>query len=211
MTPKASHPTGAASAASPGVAVPATVHYNDSTPPVRAKFPQLGTAMAFLPHISGVMASKYCYVFSVENTTNYLVRAMFPTSDLTAKAPYNNISLAGYITRFYFTADSTFVSAVELNQVETQTVQLVVTPLDATMYICFIPLEDRSSMPAISSIELRPLPHQIYLKDRNVSSSGASAPATVTSRCNSGFGTTYLMTVSRLNFGASESAPTMRY
>ncbi|KAG6549813.1 hypothetical protein Mapa_008794 [Marchantia paleacea] len=79
---------------------------------------------------------------------------------------------------------------------------MVVTSLDQNLYICLVPLEDRSSMPAISSLELRPLGKKLY------SRGGAQAASNVDS--SSKLQTTYLMTVSRWNFGGDESLPAVR-
>ncbi|KAL2652613.1 hypothetical protein R1flu_020741 [Riccia fluitans] len=197
-----------------GVIVPATAALDAETSKTLANAELVKTATVFLPGVDGISPSKYCYVVRVENSTNYLVRAMFPNRNLTANDPKLGIDLDGYSTRFYFTVDSTFISTIELDPVAPKTVELVVTPLDENMYICLVPLEDRSSMPAISTIELRPLPTALYLSGRELTTSGSSQdPANQGSvpRGNTGLRTSYLMTVSRLNFGGDTSMPPLRY
>ncbi|KAL2612576.1 hypothetical protein R1flu_024268 [Riccia fluitans] len=118
--------------------------------------------------------------------------------------------------RFYFTVDSTLIATIELAPILPKTVALVVTPLDKNMYICFAPLEDRSSMPAVSTIELRPLPIELYLEGRQeIQTAGITngwgdvvPPQAIG---NTGLRTSYLITVSRLNFGGNISLPPIRY
>ncbi|KAL3684453.1 hypothetical protein R1sor_002475 [Riccia sorocarpa] len=192
------------------VAVPATVTLDAEAMKTLANAERLNTAMVFRPQVDGIGPSKYCYVVPVQNSTNYLVRAMFPNSNLAAKD--QNIDLSSYNKRFYFTVDSTFISTIELDPVATKTIELVVTPLDENMYICLVPLEDRSSMPAISTIELRPLPDALYLSGRELTSSGNTDSSSDNQpRGNTGLRTSYLITVSRVNFGGDTSVPPIRY
>ncbi|KAL3684451.1 hypothetical protein R1sor_002473 [Riccia sorocarpa] len=200
------------------VAVPATMTLDKKTKETLANAELVETAMVFRPGVEGLSPSKYCYAVPVQNATDYLVRAVFPSSNLIARDP--NIDLTSYrhITRFYFTVDSTFISTIDLDPVAPKTVELVVTPLDRTMYICFVPLEDRSSMPAVSTIELRPLPDPLYQAGRAGTGTSDFGPL-----CNSepnpengapgntGRRASYLLTVSRLNFGGNTSAPPIRY
>ncbi|KAL3684365.1 hypothetical protein R1sor_002387 [Riccia sorocarpa] len=192
--------------ANEGVAVPALVSLNDSTLSSRNNPDQLKTAMAFIPGRSS--RSKICYNFTVNrtdvNSTSYLLRAMFPSSNLTANVKnQENVPLDIYGTRFYFTVDSTFISTIDLIPSESQTLELVVPTLDTSLYACLVPLEDRSSMPAISSLELRPLSQSLYPR---ASANGMSNTVDSTE-----VKTTYLMLVSRLNFGANASRPAVRY
>ncbi|KAL3684368.1 hypothetical protein R1sor_002390 [Riccia sorocarpa] len=189
-----------------GVAVPALVNLNDSTAEFRNNPEQMKTAMAFLP--GRALRSKYCYNLPVThtslNSTSYLLRAMFPSRNLTANVPNpESIPLNIYGTRFYFTVDSTFVSTIDLDPVEPQTLELVVTSLDRTMHVCLVPLEDRSSLAAISSIELRPLSQTLYPRASVNGQSNTAGNIRVQS--------TYLILVSRLNFGGVASAPAIRY
>ncbi|KAL3684443.1 hypothetical protein R1sor_002465 [Riccia sorocarpa] len=190
------------------VAVPATTTLDEKTSKTLANAELVKTAMVFRPGVEGISPSKYCYVVKVQNATNYLVRAIFPSSNLTARD--SNIDLTRYNTRFYFTVDSTFISTIDLDPVAPKTVELVVTPLDTNMYICFVPLEDRSSMPAVSTIELRPLPDSLYLNDRVYGSASGTTTDEV-APANTGRRTSYLLTVSRLNFGGNTSMPPIRY
>ncbi|KAL2612546.1 hypothetical protein R1flu_024238 [Riccia fluitans] len=196
------------------VAVPATVTLDNDNLKTLANANLVQTAMVFLPRVNGISPSKYCYVVGVRNTTNYLVRVMFPPRNLTANDP--SIDLSRYTSRFYFTVDSTFIATIELAPVLPKTVELVVTPLDKNMYICLIPLEDRSSMPAVSTIELRPLPNELYLQGRQeiqtadiTNEQGDVVPPKAVG--NTGLRTSYLITVSRLNFGGNISLPPIRY
>lgn len=183
------------------MAARANVSYENELAPSQDNAKQLKTAAVFRPGISA--RSKYCYKFTVEydnfTSNNYLVRAMFPSSALASFQI--DVPLNTYGTRFYFTVDSTFISTIDLNASSPQTVEVVVTPLDTNMYICLVPLEDKSSMPAISSLELRPLKSSTYFR--------ASAASNVVG--DTKLQTTYLMTVNRWNFGGDESLPAVRY
>ncbi|KAL2652598.1 hypothetical protein R1flu_020726 [Riccia fluitans] len=196
------------------VAVPATVTLDKDTLKTLANADLVQTARVFLPRVNSISLSKYCYVVGVRNTTNYLVRVMFPPRNLTANDP--SIDLSRYTSRFYFTVDSTLIATIELAPVLPKTVELVVTPLDKNMYICLVPLEDRSSMPAVSTIELRPLPNELYLEGRREIQTADiinDQGDLVTPRAagNTGLRTSYLITVSRLNFGGNISLPPIRY
>ncbi|PTQ26545.1 hypothetical protein MARPO_1026s0001 [Marchantia polymorpha] len=121
---------------------------------------------------------------------NYLLRATFPSSNLITKATNakgDEVSLSTYSKRFYFTVDSTYISTIELLENQSQILELVITAFDKVVYVCLVPLEDRSSMPAISALELRPFAVGMY------------------PRVDSGMLklsiTTYFLTVARLNFG----------
>ncbi|KAL3684454.1 hypothetical protein R1sor_002476 [Riccia sorocarpa] len=202
-----------------GFAVSAIVNVDETNATILSNAEQLKTAMVFLPVAMvfdpgashgnrgrNFSRSKYCYVINVTyddskpDSTDYLIRAMFPTKNLTAASTGQELNKFG--TRFYLTVDSTFVATIELDPLKPQTIELKVTPIDTSMYICLVPLEDRSSMPAISSLELRPLPGQLY------NSTGGGDP-------NSGSDyiaqTTYFMTISRLSFGGNVSLPPLRY
>ncbi|KAL3684445.1 hypothetical protein R1sor_002467 [Riccia sorocarpa] len=193
------------------VAVPATMTLDEKTKERLANAELVKTAMVFRPGVEGLSPSKYCYVVQVQNGTDYLVRVVFPSSNLTARDPNIDLTSFRYITRFYFTVDSTFISTIDLDPVAPKTVELFVTPLDRTMYICFVPLEDRSSMPAVSTIELRPLLDSLYQQDRTTSSSGSDINPKKVAPGNTGRRASYLLTVSRLNFGGNTSAPPIRY
>ncbi|KAG6548426.1 hypothetical protein Mapa_009913 [Marchantia paleacea] len=188
-----------------GVAIRANVSLDSARAASRDNAEQLKTAMVFVP---GAMSkSKYCYNLTVShndrNSTDYLVRAMFPSSNLTAVGvDAVDVPLNVYGTRFYFTVDSTFVSTIDLDPRESTTVELVVSSLDESLYICLVPLEDRSSMPAISSLELRPLNGTLYSKRSSAQSNTGSTTKLQSS---------YLMTIARLNFGGDESSPAVRY
>ncbi|KAG6553507.1 hypothetical protein Mapa_004419 [Marchantia paleacea] len=186
-----------------GTAIAARVELDDAEPSSRDNAEQQKTALAFIPDHKS--RSKYCYNLNVSynafNSTNYLVRAIFPSSNLTA-LDSANVSLNVYGTRFYFTVDSTFVKTIDLDPFKSQIVELVVTPLDWKIFICLVPLEDRSSMPAISSLELRRLSGNLYDRRSDTQANTAS---------DSRLQTTYLITVSRLNFGGEEDLPAVRY
>ncbi|KAL3684438.1 hypothetical protein R1sor_002460 [Riccia sorocarpa] len=190
------------------VAVPATVALDDQTVKTLANGNLVKTAMVFRPRVDGIMPSKYCYGVGVKNITNYLVRVTFPTSNLTANDP--SIDLSRYNKRFYFAVDATFIATIELDPVAPKTIELVVTPLDEKMHICFVPLEDRSSMPAVSTIELRPLPRDLYHDGRGAKSGGASL-LNQPRVGNTDVLATSLITISRLNFGGNISEPPIRY
>ncbi|BFI03553.1 hypothetical protein MPTK1_1g05055 [Marchantia polymorpha subsp. ruderalis] len=183
------------------VAVRARVRLNSARPEAQDNAEQLKTAMVFVP---GARAkSKYCYNLTVAHdattSTDYLVRAMFPSRALTAEG---NVPLDAYGSRFYFTVDSTFVSTIDLDPSEATTVEMVVSSLDTNLLVCLVPLEDRSSMAAISSLELRPLNGTLY-SNRG---SAKSNTGTTTKMQSS-----YLVTVARFNFGGNESSPSVRY
>ncbi|KAL2652612.1 hypothetical protein R1flu_020740 [Riccia fluitans] len=203
-----------------GFAISATVNLDDknATSLDLDNAQQLQTAMVFVPvaivswypgaslgRNRSFSRSKYCYVLNVtynENnpgSSDYLVRAMFPSKNLTA---FTGQELNKFGTRFYLTVDSTFVATIELDPVKPQTIELKVTPIDVSMYICLVPLEDRSSMPAISSLELRPLPVELYNSTDSCDPNSGSDPTSQT---------TYFMTISRLNFGGNFSLPALRY
>lgn len=184
------------------VAVRARVRLNSARPEAQDNAEQLKTAMVFVP---GARAkSKYCYNLTVAHdattSTDYLVRAMFPSRALTAAE--GDVPLDAYGSRFYFTVDSTFVSTIDLDPKEATTVEMVVSSLDTNLFVCLVPLEDRSSMAAISSLELRPLNGTLY-SNRG---SAESNTGTTTKMQSS-----YLVTVARFNFGGNESSPSVRY
>ncbi|KAL3686779.1 hypothetical protein R1sor_013088 [Riccia sorocarpa] len=194
-----------------GVAIRASVALNDTPAAVatRDNADQLNTAMVFLPGLAA--RSKYCYTFQMPtaetiNTTSYLIRAMFPSRSLKAMDP--EVDLTIYGTRFYFTLDSTVITLVDLDKEQTQTIELVVNPLDYLMFICLVPLEDRSSMAAISSLEVRPLSDYWYPRGN----APGNAPSTIKNGQDAkSKRTTYLITVSRLNFGGNVSSRSLRF
>ncbi|OAE26174.1 hypothetical protein AXG93_1157s1000 [Marchantia polymorpha subsp. ruderalis] len=171
----------------------ADVQYNESSPSV-PNDEQLKTALVFLPN--QMTRSKFCYNLPIafnatEGSRNYLLRAMFPSQNLTV----NGKALSGYATRFYLTVDSTYITTIQLLPSIPQTIELVVSSLDDKFYVCLVPLEDKSSMPAISTLELRPFNPDTY--DR----SGQSKEKQQSS---------YLMLVDRYDFGGildTESPP----
>ncbi|KAL2628713.1 hypothetical protein R1flu_013399 [Riccia fluitans] len=188
-----------------GVAIRTSVGLDESKASTRDNADQLKTAMAFLPGRS--LRSKYCYVFIMPlqhsyNTSNYLVRVMFPSKNLKAMDVDEDLTIYG--KRFYFTVDSTVISVVDLDKEDTQTIELVVNSLDDVLYICLVPLEDRSSMAAISTIEIRPMAEDWYYRDTNAKSS-------VNMQGNKRMRTSYLITVVRLNFGGNISSPSVRF
>ncbi|KAL3676275.1 hypothetical protein R1sor_026223 [Riccia sorocarpa] len=181
-----------------GVAIRANVTLNSSTAAFESREnpEQMKTARVFLPGRSP--RSKYCYTIPMPlpgvNATNYLVRAMFPSKNLSAMG----VDLTTYGTRFYFTLDSTVISLVELDNEDTQTIELIVNSLDEVMYICLVPLEDRSSMAAISSLELRPLPENRYRDGDASQRVNNNVGGNATQRYR-----TYFITVTRPNFGGN--------
>ncbi|KAL3684455.1 hypothetical protein R1sor_002477 [Riccia sorocarpa] len=177
---------------------------------------QLKTAMAFLPGRSS--RSKYCYILNVSTSNanmstsngNYLLRAMFPSKNLVPRnSEDKEEDLMSYGSRFYFTVDSTVITTITLRDVEPQTVELVITSLDDLIDVCLVPLEDRSSMAAISSLELRPLSSELYADGRDGSSADGAGQSNSANDGN--LPSTYLMTVSRLNFGGNISSPSVRF
>ncbi|KAG6546476.1 hypothetical protein Mapa_012025 [Marchantia paleacea] len=174
----------------------ADVQYNEISPSV-PNGEQLKTALVFLSIQPS--RSKFCYNLPIafnetEGSRNYLLRAMFPSKNLTR----NGNALPGYTTRFYLTVDSTYITTIELLPSTPQTIELVVSSLDDKFYVCLVPLEDKSSMPAISTLELRPFNPGTYgrtgqSKDKQQSS--------------------YLMLVDRLDFGGKldTESPPLRY
>ncbi|BBN15152.1 hypothetical protein MPTK1_6g17470 [Marchantia polymorpha subsp. ruderalis] len=119
---------------------------------------------------------------------------MFPSQNLTV----NGTALSGYTTRFYLTVDSTYITTIELLPSIPQTIELVVSSLDDKFYVCLVPLEDKSSMPAISTLELRPYYPDTYGR------SGQSKDKQQSS---------YLMLVDRFDFGGilDFESPPLRY
>ncbi|KAL3701686.1 hypothetical protein R1sor_019708 [Riccia sorocarpa] len=184
-----------------GVTTTARATLNVSAPVENEE--RLKTALVFLPreaasHSAISRRSKFCFNLSVDynatgSSTNYLLRAMFPTSSLVVNDTNGkNIPVAAFSTRFYFTVDSTYIATVELDQTLPQTIELVISSLSDVLYVCLVPLEDGSSMPAISTLELRPLVNftQLYNRGTETASRGIAVQ------------TTYLMTISRQNFGS---------
>ncbi|KAL3691826.1 hypothetical protein R1sor_005477 [Riccia sorocarpa] len=97
-----------------GVITTANVTLNVSGQVYNAE--QLKTALIFLPMArdsSRTQRSKFCFNFSVEYNTSgevgyYVLRAMFPSSNLSAKDPEGKlIPVDDYSKRFYFSVDST--------------------------------------------------------------------------------------------------------
>ncbi|BBN15158.1 hypothetical protein Mp_6g17520 [Marchantia polymorpha subsp. ruderalis] len=178
------------------VIITADVNYNESSPSL-PNGEQLKTALVFLP--IQMTRSKFCYNLPIafnatEGSRNYLLRVMFPSQNLTV----NGTALSGYATRFYLTVDSTYITTIELLPSMPQTIELVVSSMDNRFYVCLVPLEDKSSMPAISTLELRPFNPDSYGR------TGQSKEKQQSS---------YLMLVDRLDFGGildTESAP-LRY
>ncbi|OAE22718.1 hypothetical protein AXG93_755s1000 [Marchantia polymorpha subsp. ruderalis] len=174
----------------------ADVYYNESSPSV-PNDEQLKTALVFLPIQK--TRSKFCYDLpnafnATEGSRNYLLRAMFPSQNLTL----NGNTLSGYATRFYLTVDSTYITTIELLPSMPQTIELVVSSLDDKFYVCLVSLEDKSSMPAISTLELRPLDPDTY---------GRSGQSTDKQQSS------YLMLIDRLDFGGTldTESPPLRY
>lgn len=176
-----------------GVLISASVLPEPSTSPVNNS-ESLKDASVFYP-IGRIPRSKFCYNLPIFNSQtkepmNYLLRATFPSSNLITKATNakgDEVSLSTYSKRFYFTVDSTYISTIELLENQSQILELVITAFDAVVYVCLVPLEDRSSMPAISALELRPFAVGMYPR---VDSGMLKLPIT-----------TYFLTVARLNFG----------
>ncbi|OAE30147.1 hypothetical protein AXG93_4295s1000 [Marchantia polymorpha subsp. ruderalis] len=178
------------------VIITADVYYNESSPSV-PNDEQLKTALVFLPIRK--TRSKFCYDLpnafnATEGSRNYLLRAMFPSQNLTL----NGTALSGYATRFYLTVDSTYITTIELLPSMPQTIELVVSSLDEKFYVCLVPLEDKSSMPAISTLELRPFDPETY---------GRTGQSTDKQQSS------YLMLVHRLDFGGTldTESPPIRY
>ncbi|BBN15022.1 hypothetical protein MPTK1_6g16340 [Marchantia polymorpha subsp. ruderalis] len=184
------------------VIITADVYYNESSPSV-PNDAQLKTALVFLP-IQNLTRSKFCYNLpnafnATEGSRNYLLRAMFPSQNLTL----NGNALSGIATRFYFTVDSTYITTIELLPSMPQTIELVVSSLDDKFYVCLVPLEDKkSSMPAISTLELRPFNPDTYGR------TGQS-----TDKQHEIARLSYLMLVDRLDFGGilDNESPPLRY
>ncbi|KAL2641554.1 hypothetical protein R1flu_009141 [Riccia fluitans] len=124
--------------------------------------------MVFFPGASdhaGTPRSKFCYelpvIFSsTEAPVNYLFRATFPSSNFSGAAINWNTSS----TRFYYSVDSTYIATIELQDESSQTTELIVSPLDTALYVCLIHVdpEDKRSMAAFSSLELRHLDQGMY-------------------------------------------------
>ncbi|BBN00463.1 hypothetical protein MPTK1_1g29440 [Marchantia polymorpha subsp. ruderalis] len=175
------------------VLINASVNLEPSTSPVD-NGESLKDASIFYP-TGPIPRSKFCYDlpifnYSTEEPRNYLLRATFPSSNLTTEATNakgDNVSLSTYSMRFYFTVDSTYISTIELQENQPQILELVITAFEAEVYVCLVPLEDRSSMPAISALELRPFALGMYPR--------------VDSGMLKDSITTYFLTVARLNFG----------
>ncbi|BBN00474.1 hypothetical protein Mp_1g29480 [Marchantia polymorpha subsp. ruderalis] len=171
------------------VLINASVLLEPSTSPV-VNAESLKDASVFYP-IGSIPRSKFCYNLPIFYyltlwPRNYLLRATFPSSNLTTKG--DNVSLMStYSMRFYFTVDSTYISTIELQENQPQILELVITAFDKMVYVCLVPLEDRSSMPAISALELRPFEVGMYPR--------------VDSGMLKDSITTYFLTVARLNFG----------
>ncbi|BBN15164.1 hypothetical protein MPTK1_6g17540 [Marchantia polymorpha subsp. ruderalis] len=176
------------------VIITADVYYNESSVSV-PNGEQLKTALVFLP--IQMTRSKFCYLLPInatEGSRNYLLRAMFPSQNLTV----NGTALSGYATRFYLTVDSTYITTIELLPSMPRIIELVVSSMDDRFYVCLVPLEDKSSMPAISTLELRPFYPDTYGR------SGQSKDKQQSS---------YLMLVDRLDFGGilDFESPPLRY
>ncbi|OAE36012.1 hypothetical protein AXG93_4554s1000 [Marchantia polymorpha subsp. ruderalis] len=179
----------------------ADVQYNESSPSV-PNGEQLKTALVFLPN--KMTRSKFCYTLPIafsetEGSRNYLLRAMFPSKNLTLKGK----ALSGFATRFYLTVDSTYITTIQLLPSIPQTIDLVVSSLDDKFYVCLVPLEDKSSMPAISTLELRPY-NPTSAKSDTYGRSGQSKEKQQSS---------YLMLVDRFDFGGilEAESPALRY
>ncbi|KAL2622268.1 hypothetical protein R1flu_002473 [Riccia fluitans] len=188
---------------------------------------QLETARVFYPggpDDNRIPRSKYCYRLPVNITENeteaprsYLLRATFPSRNLTAAV--DGRALNGlFSTRFYFSVDSTYVATIELYEDLPQFIELIIDPLSnnrqenidadvpsnsSVVYVCLVPLEDRSSMPAISALELRPFDAGMYIRSYERLTSG---PPGRKSQQGS-----YLMLMNRTNFGGNLSLPSVRY
>ncbi|KAG6553526.1 hypothetical protein Mapa_004439 [Marchantia paleacea] len=204
------HLQAAEALASEKVAIKANVHLGASTSPVD-NADRLKTAMVFYPGNPGrVGRSKYCYNLPITDynssgdSKNYLLRVTFPSRNLTTTAVDHDekpISLTSSSARFYLTVDSTYIMTVDLHPFEPQIVELIITAFDYEVYVCLVPLEDRSSMPAISALELRPCFQGMY--SRSLQSTSATNGRMLI--------TTYMMTVARLNFGGDTSLPSLRF
>ncbi|KAL3691794.1 hypothetical protein R1sor_005445 [Riccia sorocarpa] len=190
------------------ITVKAKVALQTTTPVDNAR--QLETAMVFYPETRGgsrTPRSKFCYSLDVvdfDDSTqaprNYLLRATFPSRNLTA---LDGRSLNLFSTRFYFAVDSTYIATVELYEDRPQFIEMIIIPLGDVVYTCLVPLEDRSSMPAISALELRPLDIGMYSRSYQEGISGPSGRNSLQG--------SYLMLVNRTNFGANPSLPAVRY
>ncbi|KAL3687478.1 hypothetical protein R1sor_013787 [Riccia sorocarpa] len=186
------------------ITIRASVRLEGTNPVDNAE--QLKTAMVFYPaNPSGVPRSKYCYRLPVyfnqsEKPRYFLLRATFPSRLL---QPISlEVDLNRYSTRFYFSVDSTYVATIDLYEHEEQNIELVIAPLSDTVYVCLVPLEDRSSMPAISALELRPL-GSLYPRSYDERTGGTYGPNSLQA--------SYLVVISRFNFGGDPSSPSLRY
>ncbi|KAL3687490.1 hypothetical protein R1sor_013799 [Riccia sorocarpa] len=188
------------------VTVKASVRLGSTGPVDNAE--QLKTAMVFYPGNPSpfsVPRSKFCYSLPVyfnqsEKPRNFLLRATFPSRQLQPVSLEVDLSL--YSTRFYFSVDSTYVATIDLYEHEEQNIELIIVPLSDTVYVCLVPLEDRSSMPAISALELRPIDY-FYPRSYDERTAGAYGPKSLQA--------SYLVVVSRFNFGGDPSSPSLRY
>ncbi|KAL3691798.1 hypothetical protein R1sor_005449 [Riccia sorocarpa] len=168
---------------------------------------ELKTAMVFYPGNADhdrIPRSKFCYHLDVyynesEAPRNYLLRATFPSRNLTAAV----LSLNLYSTRFYFSVDSTYIATIELDEKTPQIIDLIIIPLSRTVHVCLVPLEDRSSMPAISALELRPFAMEMYNRSFQSESWGTFGP-----KSSQG---SYLVLFNRTNFGGDPLRPSVRY
>ncbi|KAL2652484.1 hypothetical protein R1flu_020612 [Riccia fluitans] len=194
-----------------GVTINAThEHYPIAAAPVIDNLKQLTTATIFFPgNINRVPRSKFCYNlpvdFTVENASrSYLLRATFPSRNLTTTARDENrkpILLNAYSTRFYFTVDSTYVATIDLLEKIPQIVELIISALDDHVLVCLVPLEDRSSMPVISALELRPFAVTMYSRVYDLINQGNGRTVQ----------TTYLWLLGRMNLGGDPTLPSLRY
>ncbi|KAL3687492.1 hypothetical protein R1sor_013801 [Riccia sorocarpa] len=186
------------------VTVRASVQLESTNPVDNAE--QLKTAMVFYPgNPSRVPRSKFCYTLPVyfnqtEKPRNFLLRATFPSRQLQPMSL--EVDLNVYSTRFYFSVDSTYVATIELYEHEEQNIELVIVPLSDTVNVCLVPLEDRSSMPAISALELRPMGY-LYPRSYDERTGGVYGPKSLQA--------SYLVVISRFNFGGDPSSPSVRY
>ncbi|KAL3684308.1 hypothetical protein R1sor_002330 [Riccia sorocarpa] len=171
---------------------------------------QLRTALLFFPRRSNrVPRSKFCYNLPVDfrvanSSRSYILRATFPGRNLSTTAKDENgkpILLDAYSTRFYFTVDSTYVATIDLQEDSHQIVELIISALDDHVVVCLVPLEDRSSMPAISALELRPLDNGMYSRSFDWINQGNGRVVQ----------TTYLWKIARVNYGGDPNVPYLRY
>ncbi|KAL3690259.1 hypothetical protein R1sor_016568 [Riccia sorocarpa] len=157
-------------------------------------------------------SAKYCYNFNLslskDNSSAYLVRAMFPPRNIPGGPFLPRLSAEGESIggTFAISVDTSIVSYVNMDDYEPMSVEVLATSLYDSMDICLSPIysdEQGRMFAAISSLEVRSIPEILYPVFQHGKLNGYNR--TVQRRVN------YYVTQSRLNFGGNESSPAIRY